>query len=345
MFTERLVQFWLNHFAISRFKGAHVHALSTGYEREAIRAHVHGRFEDMLQAVVGHPAMILYLDNQLSTGPNSPIGRQRRRSLNENLAREILELHTLGVDSGYTQADVTSFATVLTGWTMFWFREDARGGQFLFRANAHEPGEKTVLGEVFRQEGVEQGRAVLSRLATHPSTARHVARKLVAHFVADEPPPGLVARVSRAFQDGGGDLPTVYRALVSAEEAWSAPPQKLRTPFDFLVAATRALDLQPSAQLMNSWLGVFGQTSFAPTSPKGFPDVAADWLGAEAVRLRLAWSHLHGQRLGGRMDVLARAESVLGPGLTDETRTAIRRAESRQQALTLLLMSPEMQRR
>lgn len=344
MLTERLVQFWTNHFAISRFKGAPVHALSLGYEREAIRAHVFGRFEDMLQAVSSHPAMILYLDNERSAGPNSPFGRQRGRSINENLAREILELHTLGVDGGYTQRDVTSFAAVLTGWHWHGPREPL-GGQFIFRRAMHEPGEKTVLGETFRQEGEAQGRAVLARLSTHPSTARHIARKLVAHFVADEPPPRLVARLAAAFESSGGDLPTVYRALVTDDEAWSTPLRKLRTPFDFIVAVARGLELRLEAQPLNGLLSSFGQITFGATSPKGFPDVAADWLGAEAMRMRLAWSTLQGQRFGGRIDALARAEAILGPGLSDETRTAIRRAESRQQALTLLLMSPEMQRR
>jgi uncharacterized protein (DUF1800 family) len=232
----------------------------------------------------------------------------------------------------------------LTGWHWHGPREPLHG-QFIFRRYLHEPGPKTVLGQTFRQEGEAQGRAVLTRLATHPSTARHIARKLVAHFVADEPPPRLVARVAAAFVSSSGDLPAVYRALVGNEEAWSTPLRKLRTPFDFVVAAVRALDLILEAQPLNGLLSNFGQVTFGATSPKGFPDVAADWLGAEAMRMRLAWSTLQGQRLGGRIDALERAEAILEPGLSDETRTAIRRAESRQQALTLLLMSPEMQRR
>jgi uncharacterized protein (DUF1800 family) len=219
---ERLVLFWANHFAVSIRKGGLVTVLIGGFEREAIRPHVLGRFADMLLAVERHPAMILYLDNERSTGPNSPTGRARGRSLNENLAREILELHTLGVDGGYTQTDVTSFAKAITGWTMTGAR-DADGGRFVFRANMHEPGAQRILGRDYGQAGEAQGRAVLADLAVNPSTARHIARKLAAHFVADQPPPALVAALAESFRRTDGDLKEVVRTLILHPDVWAAP--------------------------------------------------------------------------------------------------------------------------
>ena len=191
-FAERLVWFWSNHFCVSADKGR-VREICGAYEREAIRAHLLGRFGDMLLAVESHPAMLLYLDNARSIGPDSIAGIRRRRGLNENLAREILELHTLGVRTVYTQQDVTRFANVLTGWTVVPPRELAgRFGEFEFNPRMHEPGAQTVIGTSYADPGVEQGRAVLVALARHPATAKHIATKLARHFVADEPGAGRV---------------------------------------------------------------------------------------------------------------------------------------------------------
>ena len=187
-FLERLVMFWSNHFCVNANKGA-VLGMAGAFEREAIRPHVLGRFADMLLAVEQHPAMLIYLDNQASTGPNSQVGRNRGRGLNENLAREILELHTLGVDGGYTQADVTNLARVITGWTVGQPNQpNAEHGRFHFAPARHEPGRHPVLGKRYGDAGVRAGEACLADLARHPSTARHIARKLAAHFVAETPP-------------------------------------------------------------------------------------------------------------------------------------------------------------
>ncbi len=206
-FVERLVTFWSNHFCISASKGGPVRILAGAFEREAIRPHVLGRFSDMLLAVEQHPAMLLFLDNQQSLGPSSRAGINRKRGLNENLAREILELHTLGVGGGYTQQDVTSLARIITGWTFV--GPDGRlgdPGNFAFNVNAHEPGSHTLLGKSYPDTGLAQGHDALKDLARHPSTAKFIATKLARHFVADVPPPALVARLAQRFTKTDGDL-------------------------------------------------------------------------------------------------------------------------------------------
>src|SRR6266851_756459 len=205
-FAERLVWFWSNHFCVSADKG-NVRQICGAYEREAIRTHALGRFGDMLLAVETHPAMLLYLDNARSIGPDSVAGVRQKRGLNENLAREILELHTLGVRTVYTQDDVTRFANVITGWTVIALRQDPEhGGEFTFNPRMHQPGAQTVIGKSYPDSGFDQGRAVLATLAAHPATAKHVATKLARHFVADEPPPALVERLAKRFRDSQGNL-------------------------------------------------------------------------------------------------------------------------------------------
>jgi uncharacterized protein (DUF1800 family) len=348
-FRERLVQFWSNHFCVAAGKGGPVRVMAGAFERECIRPFVTGRFADMLQAVESHPAMLVYLDNQLSVGPNSPAGRRRGRGLNENLAREILELHTLGVGGGYTQADVTSLARILTGWSLA--PDDAPRdlpGTFRFNANLHEPGAHTVLGRSYGEDGVAQGRAVLDDLARHAATARHVAFKLARHFVADSPPPALVERLARVFRDTEGDLAAVALALLDAPEAWATPdagpPAKLRTPQEFLVATLRALDLQPEIGRVLPPLRAMGQDLWNPPGPNGFPDTADVWAQSEGIKSRLDVA-VGAARLAGGVDPRAFLADVLGPGTSSETAEAIRRAESRAQGLALALMSPEFQRR
>jgi uncharacterized protein (DUF1800 family) len=342
-FTERLVWFWSNHFCVSADKGP-VRALCGAYEREAIRAHVLGRFADMLAAVESHPAMLIYLDNARSIGPDSIAGRNQHKGLNENLAREILELHTLGVRTVYSQDDVTNFAKIITGWTVVPPRQDpARGGEFTFNPRMHEPGGQTVIGKTYPDGGVDQGRAVLADLARHPATARHIATKLARAFVADAPPPALVERLAKRFRDTGGDLKELARTLVSAPEAWTAPRAKLKPPGTWFVAALRATgvtppDIRPVIQAQN----MLGEPLWRPPAPKGFSDDSAAWMDGIAQRLDVA------NQLAARVAVLvdpqAAIDTALGPLASAETRLAIARAESRPQALALLLMAPEFQR-
>jgi uncharacterized protein (DUF1800 family) len=341
-FAERLAWFWSNHFCISADKGP-LRAIVGAYEREAIRPHVAGRFADMLLAVESHPGMLIYLDNARSIGPDSIAGRNRGKGLNENLAREILELHTLGVRTVYTQDDVTRFAAVITGWSVVPPREP-RGGEFVFNPRMHEPGAQTVLGKTFPDGEFDQGRAVLAMLARHPATARHIAAKLVRHFVSDQPVPVLADKLAKRFIATDGDLKEVAIALVTAPEAWSGAERKLKRPGEWIVASLRATGVTPPevAPVMQAQ-NMLGEPLWRPAAPKGFADEDAAWIDGLAQRLDV--SNQMARRVAGLVDPAVAVETGLGPLASEATRTAIRRAESRPQALTLLFMAPEFQRR
>jgi uncharacterized protein (DUF1800 family) len=344
-FVERLVWFWSNHFCISAAKGGGVAQIAGAYEREAIRPHVLGRFADMLLAVETHPAMLLYLDNARSTGPNSPAGRVGGKGLNENLAREILELHTLGVRTVYSQADVTRFADVITGWTIVPPRAELpHAGEFNFDARMHEPAPEKVIDKVYPDAGFEQGRAVLQTLARHPATARHIATKLARHFVADDPPLALVDKLTKRFLDTQGNLKEMAKALVAAPESWAAAPRKLKRPSEWTIAMLRATnsdapDVRPILQAQN----LLGEPLWRPPAPNGFADKDAAWIDGMAQRLDIATQAA--RRLGNQIDPKAVLDTALGPLASVETRQTINRAESRPQALALLFMAPEFQRR
>lgn len=344
--VERLVWFWSNHFCVSADKSGLVRSLCGAYEREAIRPHVTGKFSDMLIAAETHPAMLIYLDNARSFGPGSIAGQRQHKGLNENLAREIMELHTLGVRSGYTQADVTSFAKVITGWSIYPpKRFPERGGEFWFNARMHEPGAQTVLSRSYAQDGFDQGRSVLEMLAHHPATATHIATKLARHFVADLPPAPLVERLAKRFRDTDGDLGQVTEALVTAPESWSAPRTKLKKPGEWTIAAMRAsgLEIRDVRRVINTQ-NLLGEPLWRPPAPKGFSDDSAAWVDGLAERLDVA--NQVGRLVGNTgSEPDAMIDAALGPLASPETRETVRRAESRPQALALLLMSPEFQRR
>jgi uncharacterized protein (DUF1800 family) len=346
-FTERLVAFWSNHFCISANKGELARMWAGSFEREAIRPHVLGRFGDMLKAVEQHPAMLFFLDNQQSLGPDSRAGQNRKRGLNENLAREIMELHTLGVGGGYSQDDVTSLARIITGWS-FAGRQGQLGtpGSFVFNANAHQPGPQPLLGKTYENNGVAQGEAALADLARHPSTAKFIATKFARHFVADDPPQALVAQLQEVFRKSDGDLKALTVALVDSDEAWQAPLTKLRNPYEFLVAAGRLLARIPDdpANYLGG-LNLLGQPLWSPSGPNGFPDTNAAWAAPEGMKLRLDISAQLASRVADKIDPRDLLELVAADAASEETRRTIERAESRQQALALLLMSPEFQRR
>jgi uncharacterized protein (DUF1800 family) len=346
-FAERLVAFWSNHFCISALKGPLARIWAGSFEREAIRPHVLGRFADMLKAVEQHPAMLFFLDNQQSLGPDSRAGLNRRRGLNENLAREIMELHTLGVGGGYIQEDVTSLARIITGWT-FVGRQGILGapGTFVFNANAHQPGPQLLLGKTYEATGVAQGEAALADIARHPSTAKFIATKFVRHFVADDPPPALVARVAETFTGTDGDLKALARALLDSDEAWAAPLTKMRSPYEYLVATGRLLARVPDDPgLYLNGLNVLGEPLWSPAGPNGFPDTNAAWAAPEGMKLRLDIAAQVALRVGNTVDPRDLLEFAVADAASADTRRTIERAESRQQALALLLMSPEFQRR
>jgi len=362
-FADRLTHFWANHFAVSADK-LQVIGLSGLLEFEAIRPNLMGKFGDMLNAVERHPAMLLYLDQAVSVGPNSTAGRFAARrprangqklGLNENLAREIMELHTLGVRSGYTQADVTEFARALTGWSVAGIGRgpgarmagtDGTPGDFVFAERLHEPGERTVIGRKYGQDGEKQAQAVLDTLAASPATAQHVATKLARHFAGDTPPPALVQRLQASFVKTSGDLPSLYRVLIDSPECWVPQPVKFKSPWEWTVSAYRALGMkqvQPLAAV--GLLNQLGQPTWKPGSPAGYDDIAASWAGPDALVRRVEASERFATRAGAQVDARALAPKLFPGTLTPTTEQALARAESPGHALALLLVSPEMLRR
>jgi uncharacterized protein (DUF1800 family) len=357
-FNERLALFWANHFTVSLAK-AGTRGLVGAFEREAVRPHIGGRFEDLLRASTHHAGMLRYLDNDSSAGPDSPLVRRlarratgavpaRTTGLNENLAREVLELHTLGVHGGYTQADVTEFARVLTGWRIP-LREVLSGSDGPaagFDPAWHEPGPKSLLGQRYA-EGPEALDAVLRDLAQHPATARFISTKLARHFVADDPPPALVARLEANWLKTGGDLPSLYRTLVAAPEAWTPQRAKLKTPEEFIISSARLTGVgeQAFARQPDGGMAQLGQRAQAAPSPAGWPDRAEEWLGPDAVWKRVEWATRVAARLGPQIDARPLAQASLGPWLQAETARQIERAADGPQALALLLLAPEFQRR
>jgi uncharacterized protein (DUF1800 family) len=360
-FAERLVHFWSNHFAVSADKGV-VFGLAGTLENEAIRPNVGGRFVDLLTSVEQHPAMIAFLDNQYSAGKDSMAARfasrrvdtgrnpaNRQLGINENLAREILELHTLGVNGGYSQADVISFAQVITGWSIGGGKGRLAGGEpgrFYFRENLHQPGAKVLLGKTYTEQGIRQGEAVLADLSRRPETARFIATKLVRHFIADDPPPAAVGRVARVFLKSGGDLPQVYAALIESPEGWQPDARKFKTPEDFVFSTLRSLNVSPTQpEEVIRTFALLGQRQYTPGSPAGWPDISKSWDGSDALMHRVLWASRVGAKYESGVEPSELAASSLGAYARPETLTALGRATSSGQAVALLLMSPEFQRR
>jgi uncharacterized protein (DUF1800 family) len=284
-FAERLVHFWSNHFSINAVK---VSSTVGHFERSVIRPRVLGKFADLLKAVYQHPAMICYLDNQLSTGENSPAGisasgKANKLSYNENLGREILELHTLGAYGGYTQADVVSLSKVLTGWSIYYDAKNlATYGQFRFDPRRHEPGPQTVLGVTYSQPDMTQGLAVFDALAAHPATAQHIAFKLIHHFITDEPSPRAVRRLARVFTRTGGDLQAVARALLTTEGAWTAPMTRLVQPLHWQMSMIRGLGFSKTSIMQkgrgfHSIVNQLSQPTWGRITPDGYPDEDYYW--------------------------------------------------------------------
>jgi uncharacterized protein (DUF1800 family) len=347
-FNERMVMFWQNHFAIVMKKSQPTAATAGAMEREAIRPHVFGRFEDMLVAVETHPCMLDYLDNAQSIGPNSQANRAGKRGLNENLAREIMELHTLGVGSGYTQADVTAFARVITGWTFPRQQgpnQQAPVGVFQFDPRRHEPGAQVIMGKTYDQGGVDQGKAVLHDLARHPATATHIATKLARHFVADDPPPALVKRLADTFKRTDGDLAEVSRTLIASDEAWTPQLTKMRSPLEYLIALIRATGATMKPQAITVALNAMGQPWWNPGGPNGFPDTVSAWASPEGIATRMDLANALANNANPAIDPREFAQSRFGPLLSDHTAEAIARAETHAQGLSLAFLSPEFMRR
>lgn len=355
-FAERLVRFWSNHFTVAeggQVKRA-IRDIAVPYENEAIRAHLNGSFADLLLAVEQHPAMLIYLDNIQSIGPSSRLAKRGNRGLNENLAREILELHTLGVDGGYTQTDVTTLAKIITGWTigglaenrLFRFVQGGEPGRFRFTDLLHEGGTQTLLGKAYAQQGVKQGEAALRDLAVHPATAHFIATKLARHFVADHPPAAAVAKLEKVFMDTHGDLPSVHAALIELEAAWDDDNRKLKTPEEFVISLGRGIEVEKVMDRANrnflmQALTSLGQVPFTAASPAGWSDMAEYWGSADALIKRIEWTSAVAERVGSNTDVPPLYPQLLPE--QNQLKQELTRAASNTQALALLLASPQFQ--
>ena len=353
--VERMVMFWSNHFTISTEK-RNITPVTPAFEREAIRPHIFGKFEDMLKSAIRHPAMITYLDNQYSMGPYS-IGGLRRRfktgvetGLNENLAREILELHTLGVNGGYGQDDVIGLAKAISGWSHGAVRiandKTPIHGRFEFKSYFHEPNSKYVLGQRYKDKGAKTGLNVLEDLARHPSTARFIATKLVRHFVSDEPPSRAVDEIAKVFLESKGDLADVSKALIKLPEVWANPVPKVKTHYEFMVSTFRVTGKQSFGPMdFIEPLREFGHVPFSAPSPAGWSDVASDWIAPESLMRRIEWARKYARTVPADIDPQKFLEDVVGPVASEQLRTWVSRAPTQDSAISLILTSPEFQRR
>jgi uncharacterized protein (DUF1800 family) len=386
---EVLTDFWFNHFNVDARKGPD-RFLLTEYERDVIRPHVLGKFRDLLEATAKSPAMLFYLDNWMSADPNgphmatgpggraalapvrrggrgafgrmplppapkpAPQGKTAPKGLNENYGRELMELHTLGVDGGYTQKDVTEVARAFTGWTI---QNPRLGGGFRFEPRIHDLGEKIVLGHVIKANGEADGEQVLDILAKHPSTARFIATKLVRRFVSDTPPPALVDRAAVRFRETDGDLREVTRTILTSPEFLSpdAFRAKVKTPFEFVASALRATgaDIRDASPLVRT-MQQLGMPLYMCQPPTGYKDTADAWVNTGALVNRMNFSlTLAGNKLPGvavdslqsQVDSQSFTRAILGDDVSETTRSTVAKATSAPQMAALTLGAPEFQRR
>ncbi len=354
-FGERLVQFWADHFTV-RPAGAGHNALAIAFVDEAIRPHVNGRFEDMFIAADTHPMMLLYLNQNASRGPNSQMARrQKARSfgLNENLAREAMELHSLGVGAGYTQQDVRQLAELLTGLDF----TPAKG--FAYLPQMAEPGAEQVLGKSYgggRRGGLDDIRAALTDIARRPETAQHLSRKLAVHFAADQPPEDLVQDMAAVWRESGGDLPQVYRVLVTHPALAETMRQKVRQPFDLLVASYRALGIPghritqlerpQDARMTFDPMNSMGQPWARQNGPDGWPEEAAAWIAPQQLAARINWAlRMPRQMLDGLPNPRTLLDSTFHGTQSAGLAWAVPKAESAAEGMALILASADFNRR
>jgi uncharacterized protein (DUF1800 family) len=342
-FRERLVWFWSNHFTVSGVVGRTM-GMVGAHERDAIRPNIFGSFRDLLHASTRHPGMLFYLDNHLSMGGKSAAGVYSGRGLNENLARELMELHTLGVDQGYNQDDVHNLAKMLTGWTFARQNEPAPGG-FYFRSSYHEPGNKMLMGQEYAEQGEAEATQVLDRLAQEPATARRIAFKLARHFIADEPPPPMVDHLETVYRDTGGDLRALSYALINRPEAWDTQLHKAKSHQEYVVGVARLTADTVSVATLIEVLENFGQVPFMAPSPAGWPDVSATWIAPDSALRRARFALAIADQVADKIDVPALISETADGLAPPEAVNTMRQAATAQESLALLLASPTMQRR
>ncbi len=347
-YRERLVHFWSNHFTVSRQGKPQLIGSCVAYENETVRVGLDGFFADMLVRVVSHPVMLMYLDNTRSVGRRSRMGRRRKMGPNENLAREVLELHTLGVNGGYDQEDVKSLAKILTGWSVGNDRLRRLGvkpGAFAFVQMMHEPGAFRLLGKKYSENGVDQGVEALRNLGNHPATARHLATKLVRHFVADEPPAKAVDKIAQVFVATQGHLPSVHKALIGLSDAWRNENKKLKTPHEYLVSVYRGLEILPRRRVDAAVgsLRVMNHMPFNAPSPAGWPDLQSHWGSPNSLKQRIEWGIEIGRRVGSSTDLRNTSDWLVDSTASRLLLASVERAESPAQALAMLIASPDLQ--
>ena len=344
-FAEHLVWFWTNHFTVSTTAGRTLN-FAGAFEREAIRPYIADTFENMLLAVASHPAMLVYLNNVASIGPDSPAGMRSGRGRNENLGRELMELYSLGVDGGYSQADVIALANILTGWSL----DPGAPSGFGFFANRHEPGTQNLRGKRYGDD-LKSGIQAVRDLAHDPHTARHIATKFATYFIADRPAPQSVARLETVFNKSGGDLHALAVAAVEDPAAWTLAPGKMRSPVEYVTAGYRLLGLPRggnAGQQIRAAMGsarAMGEFPMTASSPNGWPLTSDAWTGPDAVLNRIEWAKQVGARMPPNFNAAAVADAGMGPLLSSATRSAMARAETQGDALAFLIASPEFQRR
>jgi uncharacterized protein (DUF1800 family) len=344
-FIERLVAFWSNHFTVSIKKNP-LAGIVNEYEATAIRPYVNGYFKDMLVAVCSHPAMLFYLDNMNSMGGNSFFGQKRKKGgLNENLTREIMELHTLGVGGGYSQNDVIELAKIITGWSLKRTPPDGLLIEYIFNPRMHETGDKTLLGKKISENGEQEGIDALTMLAHHPATARHIATKLARHFISDTPPISAIDALSKTFLDTKGHLPSVIKTLIHLDETWAYPLAKLKTPYEFMISALRLTGFEPPEQQIIRSLVALNYRVFNASSPAGFDDIAEAWSAPDSIMKRIEWGHKLARRLPKNIIPMQLAQTGLAENLSPMTQQIIEQAPSGIDSIALLLASPEFQRR
>jgi len=345
-FHERLTRFWGNHFSISA-RNRNTRLFPGSYEREAIRPHILKSFYELAASAIFHPGMLVFLDNDSSVGPKSRKGLDDNQGLNENLAREALELHTVTPAAGYSQFDVTEFAKALTGWRVERDADDNpnRQGQTTFKDRRHEPGPRLVFGKKYNEPGPKQALAILKDLCARPETAENIATKLAAHFVSDTPPQALVDALKNSFLQTNGNLMTLYKTLINSPLSWTSIAQKIKTPDELIVSASRLTGFETViTKRPKDTYDSLAQIPFTAPTPEGWPDKAQAWLGPDAVLKRIEWANELSSRLSN-MDARQFLQSALGQRLSARSLKAVSAAESSQQAFVLALMSPEFQRR
>ena len=343
---ERLCWFWSNHFCVAASKNQFVKLMAGPFEREAIRPYVLGSFRDMLHAVVRHPAMLQFLDNQTSVGPNSPFGKKKNKGLNENFAREIMELHSLGVNGGYSQDDVIAFAKALTGWSLTGSKAELPRS-FHFFADRHEPGEVELLGRKYSQTGMGQTEAILDDLARHSSTASFISEKLARYFIGEAPPEDLVAALTQRFKETHGNLKELVLYLVNHPSSWEIKPAIYLSPIEMLVSSLRSASLDVDQGMILRYMRTFGQTLWDVPSPAGWPDENEAWASPDAIMERIDWlTKVVGPMVSNRnFDADAFAHDLLGGQIGETLQMSLQKSRNKTEKVVLLLLSPELQRR